>query len=391
MDAPVSGGQAGAENGQLTVMCGGSQSAFDDVAPVIDCYAKSVRLMGEAGAGQLTKMVNQVCIAGVLQGLAEALHFAEKAGLDVDAVVDVISKGAAQSWQMDNRAGTMARREFEFGFAVNWMRKDLDMTLAAARRLGARMPLAGAGRPVLCRRAGDGRRALGHLEPDRAPAPGRGVGSRQGNPRTEMPRFSSAPEDDYPIVYLADTDKPLPRNVNPHTRYAYFKLIARGGRSIIQSCKDLHLMRVVCYKSLKAEFADDPDEQRRFVREARVSAMLQHPNTVPTYELGRDLQGHYYFTMKMVHGYTLREVLDYRERYDLTRLVEVIIQVAHALEYAHGHGVAHRDIKPENILVGPFGEVLVLDWGLAKVWHPEGTPAPEPDTAKQPPLWRTCR
>ena len=109
---------------------------------MIDCYAKSVRLMGETGAGQLTKMVNQVCIAGVLQGLGEALHFAEKAGLDVDAVVDVISKGAAQSWQMDNRASTMARREFDFGFAVNWMRKDLDMTLAEARKLGARMPLA---------------------------------------------------------------------------------------------------------------------------------------------------------------------------------------------------------------------------------------------------------
>ncbi|MYA16471.1 MAG: serine/threonine protein kinase [Gammaproteobacteria bacterium] len=198
-----------------------------------------------------------------------------------------------------------------------------------------------------------------------------------------MPRFAKAPEDDYPIVYLADTDKPLPRQVNPHTRYAYFKLIARGGRSIVQACKDLHLMRVVCYKSLKAEFAEDPDEQRRFVREARVSAMLQHPNTVPTYELGRDLQGHYYFTMKMVHGYTLREVLDYRERYDLTRLVDVVIQVAHALEYAHGHGVAHRDIKPENILVGPFGEVLVLDWGLAKVWHPEGTSGDDAKAEKQ--------
>ena len=198
-----------------------------------------------------------------------------------------------------------------------------------------------------------------------------------------MPRFATAPEDDYPIVYLADTDKPLPRHVNPHTRYAYFKLIARGGRSIIQACKDLHLMRVVCYKSLKAEFADDPDEQRRFVREARVSAMLQHPNTVPTYELGRDLQGHYYFTMKMVHGYTFREVLDYRERYDLTRLVDVIIQVAHAMEYAHRHGVAHRDIKPENILVGPFGEVLVLDWGLAKVWHPEGTSGDDAEAAEQ--------
>lgn len=197
-----------------------------------------------------------------------------------------------------------------------------------------------------------------------------------------MTRFAATPEDDYPVVYIADTDKPLPRKVNPATRYAYFKLIARGGRSIIQSCKDLHLMRLVCYKSLKAEFADDPDEQRRFLREARVSAMLQHPNTVPTYELGRDLQGHYYFTMKMIHGYTLREIYDYRERYDLTRLVEVIIQVAHALEYAHGHGVAHRDVKPENVLVGPFGEVLLLDWGLAKVWDPDGGSGTAPAAAE---------
>ena len=142
LDAPVSGGQAGAENGQLTVMVGGDEETFARARPAIDCYAKSVQRMGDVGTGQLTKMVNQVCIAGVLQGLAEALHFAEKAGLDVDAVVDVISKGAAQSWQMDNRAATMARREFEFGFAVNWMRKDLDMTLAAARKLDARLPLA---------------------------------------------------------------------------------------------------------------------------------------------------------------------------------------------------------------------------------------------------------
>ena len=142
LDAPVSGGQAGAENGQLTVMAGGAAENFERARPVIDAYAKSVKLMGGVGCGQLTKMVNQVCIAGVLQGLAEGIHFAEKAGLDVDAVVDVISKGAAQSWQMDNRAATMARREFDFGFAVDWMRKDLDMTLAAARRLGARMPLA---------------------------------------------------------------------------------------------------------------------------------------------------------------------------------------------------------------------------------------------------------
>ena len=142
LDAPVSGGQAGAENGQLTVMVGGEQGVFDRAEPVIDCYAKSVKLMGDVGCGQLTKMVNQVCIAGILQGLAEGLHFAEKAGLDVDAVVEVISKGAAQSWQMDNRANTMAKREFEFGFAVNWMRKDLDITLSAARKLDARMPLA---------------------------------------------------------------------------------------------------------------------------------------------------------------------------------------------------------------------------------------------------------
>ncbi|MCZ6887710.1 MAG: NAD(P)-dependent oxidoreductase [Gammaproteobacteria bacterium] len=142
LDAPVSGGQAGAENGQLTVMVGGEQGVFDRAEPVIDCYAKSVKRMGDVGCGQLTKMVNQVCIAGILQGLAEGLHFAEQAGLDVDAVVEVISKGAAQSWQMDNRASTMAKREFEFGFAVNWMRKDLDITLSAARKLDARMPLA---------------------------------------------------------------------------------------------------------------------------------------------------------------------------------------------------------------------------------------------------------
>ena len=143
LDAPVSGGQAGAENGQLTVMLGGEEAVFARAESVIGCYAKSSRLMGAVGAGQLTKMVNQVCIAGILQGLSEGLHLAEKAGLEVEDVVEVISKGAAQSWQMDNRAGTMAKREFEFGFAVNWMRKDLDIALATARKVGARMPLAG--------------------------------------------------------------------------------------------------------------------------------------------------------------------------------------------------------------------------------------------------------
>ena len=141
LDAPVSGGQAGAENGQLTVMVGGEQNAFATAQPVMDCFAKSVRLMGPSGSGQLTKMVNQICIAGVLQGLAEGLHFAEQAELDIEAVVDVISKGAAQSWQMENRHQTMARGEFEFGFAVDWMRKDLDITLNTGRKLDARLPL----------------------------------------------------------------------------------------------------------------------------------------------------------------------------------------------------------------------------------------------------------
>lgn len=188
-----------------------------------------------------------------------------------------------------------------------------------------------------------------------------------------MTRFPEPPKDEYAILYLENTDKELPQKLNPGTRYAYFKTIARGGKAIVQSCKDLHLSRLVCYKTLKPEFAKDPIEQKRFLREARVTALLQHPNTVPTYELGRDSKGSYYFTMKLVHGYTLREILDYRERYDLTQLINVIIPVVQALDYAHSHRVIHRDIKPENILVGPFGETLLLDWGLAKVWHPDGT------------------
>ncbi len=188
-----------------------------------------------------------------------------------------------------------------------------------------------------------------------------------------MPQFPELPVREYAQVYKEDTDKPLPVKVDQNLRYAYFRTIATGGKSIIQSCKDLHLGRFVCYKSLKPEFADDPIEQQRLLREARVSAMLQHPNTIPTYELGRDKSGHYYFTMKLVHGYTLREILDYRERYDLTQLLDVVIDVGHALEYAHSHGVLHRDIKPENILVGPFGEVILMDWGLAKVWDTKGT------------------
>lgn len=170
-------------------------------------------------------------------------------------------------------------------------------------------------------------------------------------------------------LYAEETDMPLPEKLNPNTRYAFFSTIARGGKSLIQSCRDLHLRRTVCYKSLLPEFVKDPIETRRLLREARISAMLQHPNTIPTYEIGRDARGNYYFTMKLVHGYTLREVLNYRERYDLTQLMDLIIPVAQVLAYAHSRGVVHRDIKPENILVGPYGEVLLLDWGLAKVWH----------------------
>ena len=139
IDAPVSGGQAGAENGQLTVMCGGDPAAFERAKPVIDCFAKAVRLMGPPGSGQLTKMVNQITFAGVVQGLAEGLDFAVKAGLDPMEVYEAISKGAAQSWQMDNRWSTMAQGKFDFGFAVDWMRKDLGLVLEEAARNGARL------------------------------------------------------------------------------------------------------------------------------------------------------------------------------------------------------------------------------------------------------------
>ena len=141
IDAPVSGGQAGAENGKLTVMCGGDKEPFERAKPVMDSYARAVTLLGSAGAGQLTKMVNQICIAGLVQGLSEGIAFAEKAGLDATLVLDVISKGAAQSWQMENRGKTMHERKFSFGFAVDWMRKDLGICLAEAKRNGAKLPV----------------------------------------------------------------------------------------------------------------------------------------------------------------------------------------------------------------------------------------------------------
>jgi 3-hydroxyisobutyrate dehydrogenase len=141
VDAPVSGGQAGAENGVLTVMCGGDEATFDKARPVIEGFARMVGLMGPAGAGQLTKMINQICIAGLVQGLAEGIHFGKKAGLDIEKVIDVISKGAAGSWQMENRHKTMNAGTYDFGFAVDWMRKDLGICLAEADRNGAKLPV----------------------------------------------------------------------------------------------------------------------------------------------------------------------------------------------------------------------------------------------------------
>lgn len=141
LDAPVSGGQAGAENGQLTIMVGGDKADYDKAEPVMQAYAKRIGHMGPSGAGQLTKMVNQICIAGVVQGLAEAVHFAMEAGLDSAQVFDVLSKGAAQSWQMENRTATMAAGKFDFGFAVDWMRKDLGLVLDEARRMGVTLPV----------------------------------------------------------------------------------------------------------------------------------------------------------------------------------------------------------------------------------------------------------
>ena len=141
LDAPVSGGQAGAENGQLTIMVGGDSVPFEKNRPIMECYAKSVRLMGAAGSGQLTKAVNQICIAGILQGLSEGLHFAEQVGLNINAVVEVIAQGAAQSWQMENRSATMAEGKFDYGFAVNWMRKDLGIALETGDEFAASLPM----------------------------------------------------------------------------------------------------------------------------------------------------------------------------------------------------------------------------------------------------------
>ena len=164
LDAPVSGGQAGAENGILTIMVGGESTILERVRDAINCYAKAVTLMGDVGAGQLTKMVNQICIAGLVQGLSEGINFAQKAGLDAKLAVDVISKGAAQSWQMENRGNTMVDDQFDFGFAVDWMRKDLGLCIEQARQNGGATTGGGLGRSILCPGTGAWRWALGYFK-----------------------------------------------------------------------------------------------------------------------------------------------------------------------------------------------------------------------------------
>lgn len=196
---------------------------------------------------------------------------------------------------------------------------------------------------------------------------------------------------DNEIIYRSDTDGTLPSDaqLKNNTRYLYFRKVAMGGKCLIQSCRDLHLGRVVCHKTLRREFADDPEQKRLFLREARVTAMLQHPNTAPVYEVGYDRSGHYYFTMKLVAGVTLDEILKglssgdraTTASWDLVRLVDVIIQIGQVLNYAHVHGVVHCDIKPENIVAGSFGDVLLLDWGLA---HLQDEPTDKPDDTADP-------
>lgn len=191
-----------------------------------------------------------------------------------------------------------------------------------------------------------------------------------------MSKFVSDIIDKPGLIYVKDTDTPLPKHVkNTDMRYTHFKVIAKGGSSIIQSCLDNYLGRVVCHKTLRKEFRQDKYEQQRFLREARITAMLQHPNTIPVYDINRDGQNNMFFTMKLIQGRTLEEILTKLNQdhdatcseFTLLRLLGVFIQVANALSFAHSFGVVHRDIKPANIAIGPFGEVWLLDWGIAKI------------------------
>lgn len=190
--------------------------------------------------------------------------------------------------------------------------------------------------------------------------------------RTETP-----PEDHYPVIDAKQTDRQLTKFFsNNFSRYSDFADLSKGGSAILRTCLDNNLGRTVVMKTLHSHLADREYPRARFLREARVTAQLQHPNTVPVYEIGQDIEGRLYFTMKKVEGDSLRDVLERqilgeeeaRRIYDLDRMLGVVIQVCNALSYAHAHGVVHRDVKPENIFIGSFGEVILLDWGVAKVW-----------------------
>jgi serine/threonine protein kinase len=190
--------------------------------------------------------------------------------------------------------------------------------------------------------------------------------------------------DAYPHIYVTDTDAPLPSyQTTGFGRYSDFKPLATGGSAVLRTCRDRNLGRTVVMKTLHPHLANNQYMQSRFLREARVTAQLQHPTTVPVYDLGRDTEDRLYFTMKKVEGETMRRIIDRIiakdpqavEVYDLERMLGILIQVCNGLSYAHAHGVVHRDIKPENILVGAFGEVVVLDWGVAKVWAEGGDDA----------------
>jgi len=193
----------------------------------------------------------------------------------------------------------------------------------------------------------------------------------------DSPETHAAPRDAYPHIYVSDTDVDFPTyQTMGFGRYSDFKPLATGGAALLRTCRDKNLGRTVVMKTLHPHLAADEYMQSRFLREARVTAQLQHPITVPVYDLGRDLEGLLYFTMKKVEGETVRSIIERQitgdaqalEHYDLERMLGVLIQLSSGLSYAHAHGVVHRDVKPENILVGAFGEAVLLDWGVAKVW-----------------------
>lgn len=184
--------------------------------------------------------------------------------------------------------------------------------------------------------------------------------------------------DAYPHIYVKDTDAQFPlTQTTGYGRYSDFHPLAQGGSAVLRTCRDKNLGRVVVMKTLHPHLASNEYMHSRFLREARVTAQLQHPTTVPVYDLGRDLEGRLYFTMKKVAGVTVREIIDRlaaqdaaaAQQYNLEKMLGVLVQLASGLDYAHAHGVVHRDVKPENVLVGAFGEVVLLDWGVAKVWN----------------------